>query len=61
MASKVFKIIGVNMKLSLEDFMEEVRQTKVYKKVYLVSGSNYVKLLKELDKIEPLIKSVELA
>jgi len=60
MASKVFKIIGVNMKLSLEDFMEEVRQTKVYKKVYLVSGSNYVKLLKELDKIEPLIKSVEL-
>jgi len=48
------------MRLSLEDFMEEVRQTKGYKKVYLVSGSNYVKLLKELDKIEPLIKTVEL-
>jgi len=52
--------MGVNMRLSLEDFMEEVRQTKGYKKVYLVSGSNYVKLLKELDKIEPLIKTVEL-
>jgi len=58
--NKIFKIMGVNMRLSLEDFMEEVRQTKGYKKVYLVSGSNYVKLLKELDKIEPLIKTVEL-
>ena len=48
------------MELSLEDFMEEVKQTKVYKKVYLVSGSNYVKLLRRLDKIENMIKKVEL-
>jgi len=60
MVSKVFKILGVNMKLPLEDFMEEVKQKKVYEKVSLVNGSNYVNLLKALDKIEPLIKSVEL-
>lgn len=48
------------MRLSLEDFMEEVKQKKVYEKVFLVNGSNYVNLLKALDKIEPLIKSVEL-
>jgi len=60
MLNSVFKILGNNMKLSLEDFMEETKKKKLYTKVYLANGTNYTNLIKELDKIEYLITRVEL-